>query len=272
MRLSGQVGMVTGGGRGIGAAIAKALSREGMAVGIVARTESQVAETVAEIEAAGGRATGVIGDIASPADVKGAVSHLVAALGPIDLLVNNAGRGPTTIGPLWECDTEDWWAVLSVNLLGPVLTCRAVLPAMVSRGSGRVVNIGSLTGARPWGVGSSYAVSKAALMRLTDSLAESLEGTDVHVFEVNPGLVRTALVESQKELFSEVPDSAFSSPEVAAGAVVRIASGELDPLHGRVLTAGDHFEDMLAQVELIRELDARTLRLRTYGELDPLTT
>lgn len=270
MRLNGQVGVVTGGGRGIGASIAGALAREGMAVAVSSRTTSQISDIVSGIEAEGGRAISVTGDISNPADVEKTMSRVVDELGPIDLLVNNAGRGPKVFGPLWECDTEDWWQVLRVNLFGPVLACRAVLPAMVARNAGRVVSIGSLSGGRPWADGSAYAVSKAGLMRLTDCLDVALDGTGVRVFELNPGLVRTPMVEEHIYLFADVPDEDFMSPEIAAAAVVRIAVGDLDDLHGRILDAEDPFDDMVAKADVLREIEARTLRVRTFGDQDPL--
>ena len=129
-QLAGQVGLVTGGGRGIGAAIACALADEGMAVAVMSRSEAQLAATVAAIEQSGGHAIAVAGDVAQARDVDRVIHHVVGELGPVDLLVNNAGRGPERFGPFWEADMDDWWKVLAVNLLGPALASRAVLPDM----------------------------------------------------------------------------------------------------------------------------------------------
>jgi 3-oxoacyl-[acyl-carrier protein] reductase len=271
MLLTGQVGLVTGAGRGIGAAIACGLAAEGMAVAAVARTQAQVAETVAAIEAAGGRAVALVGDVANADDVRRMTSLAVERLGPVDLLVNNAGRAPVLTGPLWKGDAEDWWGVLEVNLRGPMLACHAVLPSMLDRGSGRVVTIGSLAGANAWGDGSAYAVSKAAVSRLTDSLADSLRDTGVCVFDLNPGLVRTSMTDAHPELFGHLSDDDFDPPELAAAAVVRIATGDLDALTGRMLTAEDPFDDLVAAASTIGDLDARALRLRTFGSADPLS-
>ena len=138
--LVGQVALVTGGGRGIGRAIAQALATAGAAIAVTARSEDQLRETVALIERAGGRA------LALPADVtdRQAVEHLVAdierQLGPVDVLVNNAGIvGP--LGPLWEADPEAWRRCLDVNLYGAFLCARAVLPGMVARRRGRIINM-----------------------------------------------------------------------------------------------------------------------------------
>lgn len=269
-QLAGQVGLVTGGGRGIGAAIACALADEGMAVAVMSRSEAQLAATVAAIEQSGGHAIAVAGDVAQARDVDRVIHHVVGELGPVDLLVNNAGRGPERFGPFWEADMDDWWKVLAVNLLGPALASRAVLPDMRARGRGRIVNIGSLSGGGTWDEAVSYVVSKAALMRLTDSLSSALKGSGVSVFELNPGLVRTALLDTHPDMFADLPDDAFTPVDKAASAVVRVAAGDLDVLRGRILDADDDFDDLIARAAELRALDARTLRVRTFGAHDPL--
>lgn len=271
MKLSGQVGIVTGAGRGIGTGIALALAREGMAVAVTSRNGDQLDHVVATIESEGGRAVAVVGDVADHADVQRVVRRAVEELGPVDLLVNNAGRGQQTFCPLWEADMQDWWDVLRVNLLGPALGCHVVLPGMLARGRGRIVTIGSLTGARPHPTFASYAVSKAAVMRLTDSLAMSLTGTGVLVFELNPGLVHTTALDAHPSIFGLIPEEDYTPVAVPAAAVVRLASGELDALQGRILDASeDDFDDMLSRADEIVALDARTLRVRSYGPDDPL--
>ncbi len=149
MKLAGQVGIVTGAGRGIGTGIALALAREGMAVAVTSRSGDQLDQVVATIESEGGRAIAVVGDVADHHDAQRVVRRAEEELGPVDLLVNNAGRGPRRFCPLWEADMQDWWDVLRVNLLGPALGCHVVLPGMLARGRGRIVTIGSLTGADP---------------------------------------------------------------------------------------------------------------------------
>ena len=272
MRLAGQVAVVTGGGRGIGAAIAQALAAEGMAVAVTARSADQLADVVSAIESRGGTAIAVVADVAEPAQVQAALAEVVDRLGPIDLLVNNAGRGPERFCVLWEeADMTDWWQVLAVNLLGPAVACHTVIPAMLARGAGRIVNIGSLAGSEPEPILGSYVISKAALMRLTDCLAVSLADTGVRVFEINPGLVRTALVEAHPHIFGHLPDEAYAPTSLAADAVVRIAAGDLDPLNGRILDVSeDDLDDLLARADQIVAADARTLRLRTFGPGDPL--
>ncbi|MDT7571397.1 MAG: hypothetical protein QOE05_1571 [Actinomycetota bacterium] len=271
MKLAGQVGIVTGAGRGIGTGIALALAREGMAVAIISRNATELDAVAATIAAEGGRAVGVVADVADAADVSRVLARTVTELGPVDLLVNNAGRGPERFCPAWEADMADWWDVLRVNVLGPAMGCHAVLPGMIARGSGRVVTIGSLTGADPHPTFTSYAVSKAAVMRLTDSLASSLTGTGVRVFELNPGLVHTPAIDLHPSVFGHLTEDDFTPVAVPASAVVRIATGELDALHGRILDASeDDFDDMLARADDLVARDARTLRVRSYGDDDPL--
>jgi NAD(P)-dependent dehydrogenase (short-subunit alcohol dehydrogenase family) len=124
------VALVTGAGRGIGRTIALALAEAGVAVVALARSAHEVTETTALIDGIGGRAIGVIADVTDRSDVERAVQEALAILGPIDLLVNNAGVvGPST--PLWETDPDEWWRALEINLRGPLLCARAVLPAMI---------------------------------------------------------------------------------------------------------------------------------------------
>ena len=146
-RLDGQVALVTGGGRGIGRAIGEALAAAGARVALAARSGDELAEAVGAVEAAGGVARGWRLDVTDLGAVAGVVEEAEAALGPVTLLVNNAGTAQEP-GPLWEADPGDWWRDLEVHVRGAFNCCRAVLPGLVERRRGRVVNIGSLIGAR----------------------------------------------------------------------------------------------------------------------------
>src|SRR5712691_9553667 len=164
--LAGQVAIVTGGGRGIGRAMAHALTTAGAAVVVTARSAEQLATTVAAIHAQGGQA------VAVPADVTDAraVQHLVAEterqFGPVDLLVNNA-ESSSAFGPLWEVDPEDWWHDVTVNLRGTLLCTHAILPVLLARRRGRIINVASISGistgpgTTPSPHQSSYSSSKA---------------------------------------------------------------------------------------------------------------
>jgi 3-oxoacyl-[acyl-carrier protein] reductase len=150
---------------------------------------------VSHIEQAGGRASFVVGDVTNREDVANVVTHCEERYGGIDVLVNNAGRFHS-IGGLHEVDPEDWWADVTVNLYGPMLMIRSILPGMLTRDRGVIIN---MDGGRPAG-GSSYASSKAGLMELTEKLREQLEGmgSSVCVFAANPGLNHTDMTEFQR--------------------------------------------------------------------------
>jgi NAD(P)-dependent dehydrogenase (short-subunit alcohol dehydrogenase family) len=194
--LTGQVAIVTGGGRGIGRAMALALAKAGAAVAVVARTEEQLAETVALIKQAGGRAIAIATDVTDPQAVEQMASQVERQLGPVDLLVNNAGH-PGEVGATWEVDPDAWWRCMDVNLRGPFLCARAIVPGMIARGGGRIVTTASHTGVGLWPGMSAYATSKAAAIRLCETLAAETKEHGIRVFAIHPGGVQTALTESQ---------------------------------------------------------------------------
>ena len=140
----------------------------------MSRSAEQLATAVDEIRAAGGRALALAGDVTKQADIDRVVATVTAEFGPLDLLVNNAGS-LVAIGPLWESDPEVWWRDVEVNLRGTYLFCRAVVPAMVSTRSGRVINVSSYAGTKTSPFHTAYAASKAAIIRLTEGLAQSLQ-------------------------------------------------------------------------------------------------
>ncbi len=161
--LAGSVAVVTGGGRGIGRVLALALAGAGAAVGLIARSPDQLAESVQLIEAAGGVAAAASADLSDPEAAATAVDKLRHEFGPVDLLVNNAGiSGP--IGPGWEVPEQDWWRTIEVNLRSVDLCSRLVLPEMVARRRGRIVNVTSQAGVFRWPLASAYSVSKAAVV------------------------------------------------------------------------------------------------------------
>jgi NAD(P)-dependent dehydrogenase (short-subunit alcohol dehydrogenase family) len=169
-RLDGTVGIVTGGGRGIGRVLAQALGDAGAAVGLIARSDAELAQTVRLVRASGGTATAACADITDQQAVAKAIDTLGRRLGPVDLLVNNAGvSGP--FGDAWQVDPGDWWRAVEINLRGVHLCSRAVLPAMAARGAGRIVNITSQAGVYRWPHASAYSVSKAAVIKFTENLA-----------------------------------------------------------------------------------------------------
>ena len=236
MRLAGHVGVVTGAGRGIGREIATSLAAEGMSLMLLARTGTQVRAVADELaQRFPAQMLPAAIDVSDPAAVGRVVAHAEQYLGPVDLLVNAAGRIETTERLFWEADPAEMWAVVETNLRGPLLMTRALLPAMLQRGHGRVVTLASRArGATHTGTYTGYALSKRAVSALTESLAAPLAGTGVVAVDVLPGLVRTAMTLGMP-VWSDVTE--WDAASVVAGVVVEVAAGGYDHLHGTMLDA-----------------------------------
>jgi len=249
-RLDGQVVLVTGGGRGIGANIARELASAGARVAVAARTRAQVEHVAREI---GG--VPLEADVSDRTSVDRMVVQTESELGPIDLLVANAGIGNQD-GATWEIDPVDWWRVLEVNVLGVHLCCRAVIPGMLERGEGRIVITGSGAAYLPGSRHTAYPASKAAVCRYGETLANELEGR-IPVFFFSPGLVQTDMTGG----FSA--DAPWTPPELAPRLVRVLASGRADALAGRYLHAEhDDIEDLIRRADEIRENDLNAIRLQ----------
>ena len=251
--LEGQVALVTGGGRGIGRLIARELTDAGMRVAVAARSTGQVEETAREI---GGLA--LTADVSKQDDVEAMTATVARELGPIDLLVNNAGVGISSKLP-WEEEPADWWHVFEINVLGAYLCARAVLPGMVERGHGRIVNTGSGASYLPMGGGgpTSYGASKAALGRFGELLAGQVAELGISVFTFSPGLVRTDMTEP----FGD--DMPWTPPELAPRLVRVLASGRADRLAGRYIHAEhDDIEALIERGDEIIERDLNAIRLQ----------
>src|SRR3954470_14842025 len=214
-RFDGEIALVTGGGRGIGAGIARELADAGARVAVAARTRQQVDEVASEID---GLALEL--DVTDGAAVEKAVAETERELGPLTLLVANAGIGNQE-GPTWEVDPEDWWRTLEVNVLGVHLCCRAVIPGMLERGSGRIVITGSGASYLPGASSTAYPASKAAVGRYAETLNNELEGR-LPVFVFSPGLVKTDMTSG---LGDDLP---WTPPELAPELVRKLATGRYD--------------------------------------------
>ncbi|CAN5900666.1 N/A [soil metagenome] len=266
--LSRSVALVTGGGRGVGRAAAIGLAREGATVGVLARTSAQVEETVA---ACGPRAVPLQADVTDASAVRGAVETLQGAHGPIDLLVTAAGAA-NAIGPLWEIEPERWWADVEVDLRGTAVALHAVLPSMRVQRRGRIVTVYGDLGASPGAVATSaFATAKAGVLRLTEHVAAEVVDDGITVVALHPGLVRTAMtihfatdpaVRRWLPRFAERPASDYDDGGRAAKAVVAIARGAADGLHGLLLGAGDDLEALAADAGGLRAREARRLGVR----------
>jgi NAD(P)-dependent dehydrogenase (short-subunit alcohol dehydrogenase family) len=243
------VALVTGGGRGIGARIARELGAAGMRVAVSARSADQVEAVAQEI---GGLA--VAADVSRREDVERLVAEVERELGPVDLLVANAGISQASA---WDADPGDWWRVFEVNVLGAFLCCRTVIPGMLERSRGRIVITGSGAAYLPGSTSTAYSASKAAVCRLGETLARQLEGR-IPVFFFSPGLVRTEMTDGA------FPDDApWTPPELAPELVRKLASGRYDRLAGRYLHAEhDDVDELLARADEIERDDLNAIRLR----------
>jgi NAD(P)-dependent dehydrogenase (short-subunit alcohol dehydrogenase family) len=270
--------VVTGAGRGIGRAIAQAVARDGMAVAVVARTASELDETVQLIAAAGGSARAWTADVTDEPRVRQTFREIEQQMGSIDVLVNNAGvLGP--IGPFVDGDLQEWMRALDVNLRGAVVCAHAVAPQMIDRRRGRIINVASGGGTVPITYFSSYVTGKTALIRFTECFADELAPHHVFAFSVGPGTVRTAMSEhsltspeGQKWLpwFRRIFDERLDLPaERAAGLVSRLASGGCDALSGCFITPLDDVDAMLRDVPRIQREHLHSLRLQTLSPLPP---
>jgi 3-oxoacyl-[acyl-carrier protein] reductase len=239
--------LVTGGGRGIGANIARELARLGWEVAVTGRTAEQLEAVAAEI---GGVA--LVGDVSRREDVE----RWAEEVGDVQLLVCNAGiSGPSEPLP----DPEAWWRTFEVNVLGVYLCCRTFAPRMAARGGGRIVNVASGAAYLPaTGAGNTaYPASKAALHRFSETLATALATQNVFVFSISPGLVRTSMTDHFDD------DLPWTPPECAPRLVAALASGEFDAVAGRYLHAEhDPPETLRDRIDAILADDLNAIRLR----------
>jgi 3-oxoacyl-[acyl-carrier protein] reductase len=225
------VAVITGGGRGIGANIARSLADDSWSVVVAARTRGEIDAVAAET---GGRA------VAMDVSDRGSVEAGFVDIGHVDLLVANAGVG----------NHDDWWRTFEVNVLGVHLCCEAALAA----GCSRIAITGSGASYLPGATNTSYTSSKAAVCRYAETLNNKL---DIPVFLFSPGLVRTAMTDGWPD------DAAWTPPECAPDLVRKLATGRYDALAGRYLHA-EHsdLDDLLARIDEVRERDLQAIRLQ----------
>ena len=242
--LSGRTAIITGGGRGIGEAIALRFAAEGARLALAARSGDELEHVATSCRNAGAECSTHVVDVSSRDQVR----ELVNTVGPADVLVNCAGvYGP--IGPLVENDLDEWEQGLRVNLLGTLYTCREVAPGMVKRGRGSIINMSGGGATAPLPNFSLYAVSKAAVVRLTDTLAAELAGTGVRVNAIAPGAVDTRLQdkvlaagERAGDIFGRMrlmrdTGQGATPPDVPARLAVFLASDASSGLTGKLISA-----------------------------------
>jgi NAD(P)-dependent dehydrogenase (short-subunit alcohol dehydrogenase family) len=199
-------------------------------------------------------------------------------------LINNAGiLGP--IGPSWEVDGADWWRTMEVNVRGVVAAANLVLPGMIARGAGRILNITSQAGAYRWPIVSAYSVSKAAVVKLSENLAHEAGRHGVQVFSVHPGLLPIGLAESAFETAPEIGSYEWrimqwvhheieagrgAEPDEAIDLIVRIAAGHADVLSGRHLSVHDDLDALVARITEVRDDDLYLLHPRRLAAVAAL--
>ena len=248
---------------------------------LIARSAEGLQETLELVREAGGEAATFTADVTDDRAVATAASEIEETLGPVEVLVNNAGLGGP-VGEMWEVDPAEWWATVDVNLRGTYICSRAVLPAMVRRRAGRIVNVVSRAGAHRWPYFTAYAVSKAAVIKLTESLAAETRSHGVAVLCAHPGLVRAGLTDAalaegprppegslagqvQSWFEQQVAEGRTVSAEQAAEFLVDLASGRADVLSGRYVAIDDDLGELVERAPEIQRENLHALKLQGLG-------
>jgi len=271
LKLRNKVAIVTGAGRGIGEAISLAFAGEGADIALVSRTASEVMHTATAVENLGRRAIAIRADVSEKKDVDNMVEQVIGQLGKVDILVNNAGiLGP--IGPMVDNKHEYWIKTILTNLVGTFLCCKAVLPFMIRRRMGKILNMSGGGAANPRPMFSAYSASKAAVVRLTETLSEEVKEYNIQVNAIAPGPVNTGMLDEILAAGESAGSRAMAearrqkqtggvSPAVPAALAVFLASDDSDGITGRLISAvWDDWQAMAKRIPDIMSGDMYTLR------------
>jgi 3-oxoacyl-[acyl-carrier protein] reductase len=238
MKLEGRVALVTGASQGIGHACAKALAREGATVAVAARNQQKLDELVAQITAAGGKASAFAIDVADEEQVKSGIKSALAQFGKIDILVNNAGVTRDQL--VMRMKRADWDTVLNTNLTSAYLCIQQVIGSMLKQRWGRIINITSVFGQMGQAGQANYAASKAGLIGLTMAMAREVASRNITCNAVAPGFIETSMTAALSEEFRQnavksIPLGRVGAPNDVASAVCFLASDEASYITGHVL-------------------------------------
>jgi NAD(P)-dependent dehydrogenase (short-subunit alcohol dehydrogenase family) len=239
--LTGRVAIVTGASRGIGQAVAQTLAAAGAKVALASRKQESLDKVVAEIQGRGGQAIAIAAHTGETAAVRALVAQVVERWGGVDILVNNAATNPH-FGPLLTADEGQWQKILDVNVVGYFRMAQAVAPEMQKRGKGKIINMASVAGVRPMPGMGVYSVSKAAVIMLTQTLAQELGPSNIQVNAIAPGVIKTRFssvlwqTESiAKGVLASTPLGRFGEVDDLTGAALYLASSASDYMTGAVL-------------------------------------
>jgi len=252
MKLKGKTAVVTGAGRGLGQAIALAMSEEGARLTIMSRSVKELKLTAHKIVEQGGECLVFQGDVSDPNSVAGMARQTLERFSRVDVLVNNAAViGPTRF--LEDADFETWEKTIDINLNGPFFCARALVPSMARQGGGKIISISSGLGQMPFPRFCAYSVSKAGIIQLTQSLSEELKGMNIRVNAIDPGVMDTSMQEQIRALgpsvlgksihghFVEYKEKGqLKDPREVAALAVFLASDEADHLSGYNGTLTDY--------------------------------
>jgi 3-oxoacyl-[acyl-carrier protein] reductase len=269
MKLNGKHAVVTGASRGIGRAIATRLADEGATVGLVSRSRKKLQEVAEEISAKGNHVLVLEADVSDERDVRTLFERFEREVGKLDILVNNAGVH-TDVGPVWESSPARWKHDMSVNLFGPYLCCHYGIPLM--NNSGVIINTASGAGTNPFPYSTAYGASKAGVIHFTETVATELEDTDISVFGLRPGAVRTDITGILKTpggkrylghiaaLFTD-DSELLVPPDNAANLVLRLCSEDFSSLSGIMISVFDDPDALQQKADQVKQQGLYTLRM-----------
>ena len=242
-----QTALVTGATGTIGQAIAAELGARGAALLLTGRRKNVLDDVAADLCDRGVRVAVAVGDVTDPAHAAAAVAQAIDTFGPVTTLVNNAGAASTIGTSVADSDPEAWLHTLLADTYGPYLFARAILPAMVEAGQGRIITVASKAGTAPIPGAADYAVAKAAVIRLSENIALETRGTGVTAFSIHPGGVASEMVEEQIKRGQVARDRFRHTPDAAARMIADLADGGYDVLSGAYLDVDDDLDALAAE-------------------------